>query len=257
MPHTQVLHKEASIIHPGGGGFVDAVSWTSSYQFLTAPDDLEIVSDNAADSASGIGVQVVELTLLQLGATESEFQWYSHTVDVSMDGVNPVPVPDPPFGTGGKWMRCNWMTDGVTGSNNKNVGTITLNAVNGAQERLAQIDPGVTVDEQCIYTVPSDEITILTAASVALVDAKQTHDGIGRLFQQSPGRSARRIGTTNKVDSTRTTDNLPLGAFEFEPGTDLIWRIGSTAPASNIHARYAVARQQRSEVPTIGADQNL
>lgn len=256
-PNTQIIQKDATIVHAGGDVFQDAVQWTTAYPFLSAQDDLEIVSDSANDSAAGTGVRTVELTLLQLGATEVQWQYYSHTIVVTMNGLTPVTVPDPPTGTGGQWIRCNRIKNDTVGDLATNDGIITLSAINGVQEKLGEIAAGETVDLQCVYTVPSDEFTIVVGASVSLDDAKQNDDGRGQLFERAPGKAFTSFGRSNKVDNTRTLDELPVGDFGFAAGTDLIWRVKSSAADSDIHCRFAVARLQRERVATFGADRNL
>ena len=254
---SQDLRHQAIISHAGASATEDIINFGTLYPFLPAPDDIEIVSTSADDTSAGTGVRTVELTLLEFGSADTQFDFYSHTRIVTMDGTTPVAVPVARQGNGGKWYRCNFMRIDTSGSGEIAAGVITLSSVNGSQEIMAQMPAGGTTDGQCIYTIPSDEITLMPAVEVELDDpSNQNHDAIGVLQTREPGKAWVTFGTTGKVNADRTSHLIRIGIFPFPDGTDVRLRAIASV-ASTILGIMLVERSQRLSISTFDSDQTL
>lgn len=260
VSESQDLRKQAVITH-SGAGTEDLINFGTLYPFLPAPDDLQIVSTSINDAAAGTGAQTVELALLEKGGTDpATWDFYSHTITVTLNGTTPVPIPNPPRAGGAAltWYRCNDLRLDTAGSGGVAAGDITLSAVNGDTEIMARILAGGSRDGQCIFTVPSDESTVISGAIISLNDPANVNDnGVGTLQTRLDGKAWVQFGASIIIDQDAKTATVRIGTFPFRTGKDVRWRATSTTASSSILGSFLVERQQRERIATFGADRNL
>lgn len=125
--------------------------WTEGgvYPFQDNAESITVVSDDATDTISGIGVQKIELKMLDdLGIEQ--------IIIVDMNGLTPVAIP----GIFKAINSCKGIQGGSDKFNNGKI-TVTHNAVN----TLAVIDPQRGKSLQAIYTVPFGKSAFIFAGN--------------------------------------------------------------------------------------------
>lgn len=149
-------HKTQSVF-----GRNDALSTTEQplvvngvINFATAAESLEVLSDNAADAAAGVGARKLILCGLD-GVTLAE-----KTEEITMDGVTPVAVP-------GTWFRIDRArvsesgTYTTTGLDGGNIGTLTVRIAGAGAVKLT-VGPQTAKDQYGAFSVPAGKIMIVT-----------------------------------------------------------------------------------------------
>lgn len=125
-------------------GGVPASAWggVGPYPWLTGLTSLELLSvGGAADvNTTGTGAWLVLISGL-----DGNYDAISDTI--ALNGTNPVALPR-------QYLRINSMRVTQAGSGRKNVGTITLRDVGGAQTVRALILAGKGTSRQAAFTVP-------------------------------------------------------------------------------------------------------
>lgn len=116
--------------------------WTpgGTYVFPAAAGRMEVVSSSGNDDAGSTGVESVYISYL-------DANWDSQTTLVTMDGLNAVGTTPVDI------LRINEFHAESCGANGAAVGTVTLRPFGGGAT-YAQIDPGSTRSQQCVYSVP-------------------------------------------------------------------------------------------------------
>jgi hypothetical protein len=110
------------------------------YTFDTTAQSLEILSSSASDAAAGTGARIVSLIGLDENyAVKNEL--------VSLDGTTAVAVP-------GTWIRVHRCSVQTAGSNEANVGTLTVRIAGGGATRLV-VGAGNGQTLMAIYTIPA------------------------------------------------------------------------------------------------------
>ena len=142
-----------SIIMLGNNPSVDAGGediWTGggAYPWMTGDTALEMVSDSTEDAPGGTGVQAVTILGLQ--------NYVELNQVVALNGLTPVAVPQ-------NINRINLgLCSGVPGSNETNVGTITIRDAVGGIVR-AIIPAGFGITRHSGFTVPANhQVQVLT-----------------------------------------------------------------------------------------------
>lgn len=153
----------------------DITSAGGLYTFMDAAAPLELLSDNAADTAAGTGARTI--TVVGLDANYKEANQV-----VTLNGLTPVAVPAP-------LLRVNRLVIASAGSNKTNVGTITCRRVSDALGQRT-MPAGFGVSRASMYTVPagftlsvnqyfaSINRTGGTARSASMITMHQTTTGI-------------------------------------------------------------------------------
>lgn len=108
------------------------------YPFQATAQDLEVVSDSAADAAAGTGLRTLRVEGL-------DADWAEQTEDVTLNGTTPVALTK-------KFLRVNYVTGLTAGTGLTNAGTI-LTRVASAGATLAHMEPGDGRAMQAIYSV--------------------------------------------------------------------------------------------------------
>ena len=111
---------------------------TDQYPFLTSPQELEVVSSSALDTAGGDGIRAVFLHLI-------DSNWNKVQKVVATNGTTPVTVPDGPY------YRCNRLTAESVGVAGVAVGEVDV-----------RTSPGVTVIQRIIVNENDGEAGIWT-----------------------------------------------------------------------------------------------
>lgn len=160
-----------------GTSYEDVISLTGTLNYLLytngTAQPFEIVSNSAQDGVAGAGALTVEVSGVDTNGDEI-------TQNITMNGTTPVSIP-----TSMKWVhRAKVLT---TGTNNVNVGTITISttaAATPASTAYLQIDPDEGQTLHAVYYVPNDytnlEITRVEFSSGAGDDLRfqlQTFEG--------------------------------------------------------------------------------
>jgi hypothetical protein len=131
--------------------------WTQggSYPWIAAPGvALEVVSDSAADTLAGTGVQKVRVSYL-----DGDYSSKSQVLD--MAGATPVPLTDTTV------LRINSIRATQTGTGLVAAGNITCRLVGGAATVYRSIVAGFTRGRGATYTVPLGQILYVTSIAVS------------------------------------------------------------------------------------------
>jgi hypothetical protein len=107
---------------------------------MTTADTLDVVSDSANDTSAGTGAQTILITGIDANSLEqSEI--------VTMNGTTTVTTTN-------SWLGVNRVIVLTSGSNDSNVGTITINDNGGTVGDQASVPVGQSVTQQCIFHTP-------------------------------------------------------------------------------------------------------
>lgn len=147
-PDIDIATTPESVISPSG-----------LYTFLSSAQSLEILSDSAQDAAAGTGARTIRLELL-------DANYDTVIVTVSLNGTTPVAVI-------GSYLRVNDMRiTGAVGSNETNVGNVTLR-VSGGGTTQSYMLAGKGRAQQAIYTVPAGRTAFIFHTKVGVIRARQ------------------------------------------------------------------------------------
>jgi hypothetical protein len=108
-----------------------------SINIMTSADTLDVVSDSTSDDGGGTGA----LTILITGIDENNL---TQTETVTMDGTTPVT-------TSNQWLGVNRIVVLTSGSNDANVGNITVDDTSNTVGVQAYVPAGESVTQQCIF----------------------------------------------------------------------------------------------------------
>jgi hypothetical protein len=108
-----------------------------TFSIMTSADTLDVVSTSAQDGVAGTGA----LTILITGIDAA---YLTQTETVTMNGVTPVT-------TSNSWLGINRVVVLTSGTNDGNVGTITIDDTAGTVGTQAQLSPDESVTQQLIY----------------------------------------------------------------------------------------------------------
>lgn len=112
-------------------------SFGGTFNIMTTADTLNIVSDSANDTSAGTGARTLLIT-----GIGSDF--LNQTETVTMNGATPVT-------TSNTWLGINRVIVLSSGTNNANVGTITISDTAGTVGTQAELAPNSSVTQQAIY----------------------------------------------------------------------------------------------------------
>lgn len=180
-----------------------------SYTFLSSAQSLEVVSDSAADVAAGTGASAVRVDLL-------DANYVASSVNVSLNGTTPVAV------TGGPYLRVNDMRiTGAVGSNETNVGNVTLRVAGGGTT-ISYMLAGKGRAQQAIYTVPAGRTAFAFHTKTGIIRARQSADAEVELQSRSNG-SGWIVRNTVQCSSTGNVSDISNPHFPppFFEKTDL------------------------------------
>ncbi len=135
-----------------GSSFEDLWDAGGSFNFPTSGETWEVLSDDVNDTSAGTGARQVLIT----GLDDS---YNSQTELVTMNGTTPVVT------TRTDWFRINGVTVTSSGSNQVNVGNITLRVSGGGLTRsLMRPDRGITFNG--FFTVPAEKTLFVRRSQV-------------------------------------------------------------------------------------------
>lgn len=113
---------------------------TAAYVFPTTPQQMQVVSSSAADSANGTGIQRVHIQYL-------DAKYRPHEIEVTLNGLTPVLTSVTDI------LRVNNMHAIAVGTGGVAAGNISLQAVGGAVT-YSYLSAGLNLARQAIYTTP-------------------------------------------------------------------------------------------------------
>lgn len=214
-PDIDTLSTPEAVIAPGG-----------VYTFLSAAASFEVVSDSTQDAVGGTGASAVRLDLL-------DANWGPVPVTVPLTGTTPSPV------SGGPYIRGNDMRiSGAVGSNETNVGNITLRVAGGGST-VSYMLAGKGRAQQAIYSVPANRMAFAGHTKVGIIRAKQSADAEVELQSRAFG-GGWIVRNTIQVSATGNVSDIsePLFAPPFFEKSDV--RFVVTAVSANDCAISAV-----------------
>lgn len=199
---TRVAQLGAVTVATTGSVPVDIC--TTPVALPTAAVSLEVLSNNAGDTAAGAGMQAVVINGL-----DASYNQISATVQ--LNGTTPVAVPI-------QFLRINsvrgTMVTPTTGTQN-NIGTITIRDA-GAGTTRALILPGTGVCQQSLYTVPAGYFLNIRSVELQLTSSSggaiRGADAV-LMIRQSNGFlvSARKLSATDTVPDVLSAETyIPL-----------------------------------------------
>lgn len=116
---------------------------------------MEVVSDNAADTAAGAGLRSAQIIYLDAA-------YVSKTVTVVMNGTTPVALPEPV-------VAINSFARATTGTfMGANIGNVSIRAVGGTGATYSYMRAGIGSAQSAIYTVPDAHTMILDGVTYSL-----------------------------------------------------------------------------------------
>jgi hypothetical protein len=207
------LNPDYSIIDKfGKNGEIDTGSvpetlWTGGglYPFPTSESVLSVVSSSAQDTTLGIGARRIVIIGLDEGFNEIE-------ENVDLDGTNPVLTTN-------SFYRVNRMYVLLRGSNNTNVGTIT---VSHSGTPISYIEAEIGQTQQAVYTLPKGKEAVVKHIRSSVL--RSATSGSADLVLYTNGATAKRIrenwGLT--VQGTAFSTTPFFGGIKITEGTD-IW----------------------------------
>lgn len=117
-------------------------SFGGTFNIMTSADTLDVVSSSAQDGVAGTGALTILITGIDSGSV-------AQTEIVTMNGTTPVT-------TSNTWLGVNRVVVLSSGSNDANVGTITLDDTAGTVGTQAELPPDGSVTQQCIFHTQID-----------------------------------------------------------------------------------------------------
>ena len=128
----------------------------------SAPVSMEVVSDNANDTAAGTGLRTV--VVLYLDAT-----YTAKTVVLTLNGTTPVALPETA-------VAINGVVRSTTGTfRGSNIGNISVRDVGGLGKTYAYIIAGEGISRSSLFTVPLGFTLAITAAFAAIDSTDATN----------------------------------------------------------------------------------
>jgi hypothetical protein len=205
---------------------------------------MELVGTDAADAPAGLGIEKMEVNLL-------DANFNSVTLSVDTPGAGSSGAIVDPATSNDLWLRCNGMRatlGGATAKVSGVVGTINLEPV-GSADLLAQCNAAENPAgwQGCILTIPKDEKTSIESVSFEIFDPSQNSTITGQMYTRRPGEDVwnRELATSHLDKDTRgvgTSDS----SFKFENGTDIVLRVFTLTATADAITRMVVHREQRS-----------
>jgi hypothetical protein len=116
-------------------------SWGGTLQFSTTGETISIVSTSTDDDDGGTGVNSVVVYGV-------DANWNDQTVVYTMNGTTPVVSAE-------SWIGINRVAVFLSGSNQANVGTITVTGVTTGYTK-AEMPAGIGVTQQLIFYIPDN-----------------------------------------------------------------------------------------------------
>ena len=178
-------------------------------------ETVEILSDNAADTAAGTGARSVQVT----GLDEN---FLTVTESIALNGTTPV-------ATTSLWTRSSLGLVETAGSGEKYAGTITIRHTTTPANVFNIIPPGRNATQSCVFTVPADKRMVITHHRVSISRANDNKtSGVYSLRARSFGGVFLALAyadittTSSPVHEYRTGIALP-------PNTDVKFEIDSVA----------------------------
>lgn len=150
---------------------------------------MELVSDSVNDTAAGTGARTVTIAYL-------DANYVAASITLTMNGTTPVAVGVP-------ILRINNMIHASAGSNEINVGNISLRTVGGAGATWSYMKAGVGVAQSSLLTVPDNAVIDLWSMLVSIhqVDSNQRAATFSLFQRSSTGRRVKGLffGFTSNV----------------------------------------------------------
>ena len=112
-------------------------SFGGTFSIMTSADTLDVVSDSAQDGVAGTGA----LTILITGI---DANYLTQTETVTMNGITAVTTVN-------TWLGVNRVVVLSSGTNDSNVGTITIDDTSGTVGTQAELPPDGSVTQQLIF----------------------------------------------------------------------------------------------------------
>lgn len=209
-----------------GAGVTTFIGTAISEGFPTSAETLDVVSDDAADTAAGTGARTIVISGL-----DATFAAITETV--IMDGVTPATTIQ-------SFLRVNDIVVLTAGTSQWNEGTILITG-NSTADIYSALAPTVSISRTGRYTVPlgkkSRVILISTNASKATQGAAAIIDVFGYIRPSTTDAAWQRRFET-RLDTNASFDIiLPAQASQFLPEkTDVMF----TYAANNANCRLNV-----------------
>jgi hypothetical protein len=154
------------------------------YTFPADATKMDLVSSDAGDDGSPVGLGARTVTVYGLDATFAEI---SETI--TLNGVGPVQ-------TVGTYLRINNMRVATAGTGGVPIGNLTLSETGGTTYKYGYIRAGYTRHRQMIYTVPLGKTLYISSASISAVNAAVSHWGRFTLRANYDEKSGLVLATT-------------------------------------------------------------
>ncbi len=200
---------------------------------------MEVVSDSAADTAAGAGARTVTITYLNS-------QWRATTVQLTLNGTTPVPLPTTAF-------RINLFQVATVGTFGvANTGNISIRLVGGLGATYAYMAAGVGNARSSLYTCPEDLRFDLISSTLSINRAFTgdrwascnicVQDSLGRLIKGTE------LSVSTATPYRHETAGFPLVVLQ--PRTD-VWMRCEAVSSSNTNISASLTGIQRNPLNII------
>lgn len=218
-----------------GAGAVDTVVWDGATPYLgwlAAEDDIEIVSDDAADAVGGLGCQYLQIT----GQGEDGIE---KTYSMTLNGTTPVllSTTDPGVKFDVIYTAQCVNTEGTnllpTSAASANLGTITIRSATTPTNVMAIIKPNRGRTQMVIWRCPSDKYGEFEKMSIYPISGKP-------LAARLMGRDDKTLSWIcfGEIDFSDTSQSIKHPFPDYiSPGTDLCLVITPTAASTTCSAQ--------------------
>ena len=198
---------------------------------------MEVVSDNANDTAAGTGARTVVVNYLTSDYT-------AKSVVLAMNGLTPVALPEPA-------LRVNTLAVVTTGTRgNNNLGNISVRLAGGLGATYKYLTPGVGFERSSLFTVPKGAAFDLLSMFFC-INRTDTVDraAIFSLCNQSAsGRLIKgiQLTCTTVVPYRHEADGCPLISY---PATTDVWLRCEAVNNNNTDVTASLFGIQRTSGP--------
>jgi hypothetical protein len=197
--------------------------------FLTVAETMDIVSDSVEDaSPSGTGARTVCFKGLDANFDEVE-------EIVTMAGLTPVTTVN-------SYIRRQHVFVILSGTNESNVGTITVTSTSSASVQ-AQLDPDRGEDGSSCFTIPANHLGFMSHINVG-VNSREGSGGIKEarveMYKRLPGESWRIVKMFSaRSDGTSTSPDLSFSTPTIFPAkTDIKWIADADVNNTSVNVQY-------------------
>lgn len=169
--------------------------------FLSTPTSLEVVSDNANDTASGTGMRIVVIGYLDATYT-------AKTTTITLNGTTPVALPE-------TVMAINLFTKSTTGKfGGANIGNLSIRDVGGLGKTYSYMLAGRGFAQSSAFTVPAGVTafvySILFAVNSVDTTSRQVVFSVPQLNSSGALSRALQVGVTDSTPYRHEAQNMPV-----------------------------------------------